>query len=80
MNRVGEQHKYFSEPARTSEDASPITRGRAWFPGRHLLSHQKPAFCAELVVDFLTDESVHTRMPIRRAAASGATAVRTPRR
>jgi pimeloyl-ACP methyl ester carboxylesterase len=33
----------------------------------HLLLHEKPAFCANLVLDFLTSDPAPTLMPIRRA-------------
>src|SRR5581483_11750959 len=39
----------------------------ATIPGTsHLLLHEKPELCARLVLDFLTDHTVRTLMPIRR--------------
>jgi len=41
----------------------------ATIPGTsHLLLHEKPKLCERLVVDFLSDHSVRTLMPIRRRA------------
>src|SRR5262249_38731467 len=35
----------------------------------HLLLHEKPEFCVNLVVEFLTRNQVRTLMPIRRASS-----------